>query len=56
VRHAEGEVSEPNTYIVTTRNCEPFLKALRMLDPVSYPEPELLELDPALARQLGMGG
>lgn len=52
--HAEGEVTEPNTYIVTTRQCEPFLKALRMLDPAAYPEPELLKLDPALARQLGL--
>ncbi len=53
--HAEGEVTEPNTYLVSTRRCEPFIAALRMLDPATYPEPELLELDPALARQLGMG-
>ena len=53
--HAEGKVTEPNTYRVSTRRCEPFIVALRMLDPATYPVPDLLKLDPALARQLGMG-
>ena len=50
--HAEGEVTEPVTYIVTTRRCQPFLEAFRMLDPAAYPDPQLLELDPALIAAL----
>ena len=46
--HAEGQVQDPVTYIVTLRDPEPFLQALRMLDPASYPDPELLALDSEL--------
>ena len=50
--HAEGEVTDPVTYIVTTEQCVPFFDALKMLDPATYPEPELLELDPELVKTL----
>jgi len=52
--HAEGEVTDPVTYIVTLRRCEPFIHALRMLDPASYPSPDLLRLDPELLAALTM--
>ncbi len=42
--HAEGAVTEPVTYIVTTRKPVPFLEAFRTLDPAAYPEPRLLPL------------
>ncbi len=51
--HAEGEVTDPVTYIVTVERCEPFLQALRILDPQTYPDPRLLALDPDLAVALG---
>lgn len=41
--HAEGQVTEPVTYIVTTREPQPFVEALSMLDPSAWPEPRLLE-------------
>lgn len=50
--HAEGKVTEPVTYIVTMRQPQPFLQAFRMLDPESYPDPELLDLDPELLSEL----
>jgi len=50
--HAEGEVTETVTYIVTLGNCEPYMNALRMLDPATYPTPDMLALDPKLAEQL----
>lgn len=52
--HAEGEVTEPVTYIVTLKRCEPFFEALRMLDPAAYPNPDLLALDPELLAALGI--
>ncbi len=55
--HAEGEVTDPVTYLVTTQRCEPFFQAFRMLDPAKYPDPQMLELDPALMKALmGQGG
>lgn len=50
--HAEGEVTETVTYIVTLGRCEPYMNALRMLDPEAYPTPDMLPLDPELAQQL----
>lgn len=50
--HAEGQVQDPVTYIVTLQDPVPFLQALRMLDPATYPEPEMLELDPELLAEL----
>lgn len=50
--HAEGEVTETVTYIVTLGRCEPYMNALRMLDPEAYPKPDMLPLDPELAQQL----
>ncbi len=54
--HAEGEVTDPVTYIVTLERCESFFQALRMLDPAAFPNPEMLALDPELAAKLGMPG
>ena len=50
--HAEGEITEPVTYIVTMRDPQPFLKAFTMLDPEAWPEPKPLELDPELLAEL----
>jgi len=50
--HAEGKVVDPVTYIVTMRQPQPFLHAFRMLDPKTYPEPDLLDLDPDLLAEL----
>lgn len=50
--HAEGEVTETVTYIVTLGRCEPYMNALRMLDPEAYPKPDMLPLDLELAQQL----
>jgi redox-sensitive bicupin YhaK (pirin superfamily) len=50
--HAEGQVAEPVTYIVTTRDPVPFLQAFRMLDPDAYPDPKMLDLDPELMAEL----
>jgi uncharacterized cupin superfamily protein len=52
--HAEGTVTDPVTYIVTLKRCEAFFQALRMLDPATYPNPEMLALKPELAAALGM--
>lgn len=51
--HAEGEVTDSITYIVTTRRCESFLEAFRMLDPATWPDAKLLKLDPELLAALG---
>ncbi len=45
--HAEGEITEPVTYIVTTDKPVPFLEAFRMLEPGAYPEPRSLSLTEA---------
>ena len=37
---------------VTLSRCEPYMNALRMLDPEAYPTPDMLPLDPELAQQL----
>ena len=50
--HAEGRVTEPVTYIVTTAVPKPFLEAFRMLDPDTYPDPQMLALDPELLAEL----
>ena len=50
--HAEGEVTDPVTYIVTTEQCVSFFEAFRMLDPQTYPDPQLLDLDPELVKAL----
>ncbi len=50
--HAEGEVTETVTYIVTLGRCEPYMNALRMLDPETYPTPDMLALDPELVTKL----
>ena len=50
--HAEGRVTEPVTYIVTTRDPQPFLQAFAMLDPDAWPKPEMLDLDPELVAEL----
>jgi gentisate 1,2-dioxygenase len=50
--HAEGKVTEPVTYIVTMRNPKPFLQAFRMLDPATYPDPQMLALAPELLAEL----
>ncbi len=46
--HAEGAVTERVTYIVTLSECVPFFDALRMLDPDSFPTPDLLNFDPSV--------
>jgi uncharacterized cupin superfamily protein len=50
--HAEGAVTDPVTYIVTMRTPRPFLQAFRMLDPDTYPDPQLLALEPELLAEL----
>ena len=50
--HAEGKVTEPVTYIVTMRDPQPFLQAFMMLDPETWPNPEMLALDPDLVAEL----
>lgn len=53
--HAEGEVTEPVTYIVTLEQNDNFFHALRMLDPQTYPDPQNLAPDPELAAALMPG-
>jgi gentisate 1,2-dioxygenase len=50
--HAEGQVTDPVTYIVTMRDPQPFLQAFTMLDPDAWPNPEMLDLDPELLAEL----
>lgn len=51
--HAEGEVTDPVTYIVTVKQNRPFIEALQMLDPETYPNAEPLALDPELLAAMG---
>ena len=51
--HAEGEINEPVTYIVTTEKPVPFLEAFRMLEPGAYPEPRSLTLTDKQRAALG---
>ena len=44
VMHAEGEVKDSVTYIVTISECIPFMDALSLLDPGTYPEPAPLAM------------
>ena len=50
--HAEGKVTDQITYIVTMRKPQPFLQAFRMLDPETYPDPQMLDLKPELLAEL----
>ncbi|MFN3232391.1 MAG: cupin domain-containing protein [Alphaproteobacteria bacterium] len=50
--HAEGTITDEVVYIVGLEDCRPFQHALRMLDPDSYPNPEMLSLDPDFAAEL----
>ena len=50
--HAEGEITTPVTWIVTTERCQPFFEAFQMLDPATWPKAEPLALDPDLVKAL----
>ena len=50
--HAEGTITDEVIYIVGLEDCRQFNQVLQMLDPDTYPEPELLKLDPDFATEL----
>ena len=49
--HAEGETTGEIIFVVGLEECRSFPHALQMRDPATYPEPELLSLDPAFAEE-----
>lgn len=50
--HAEGTITDEVVYIVGLEDLRPYLHALRMLDPKTYPKAEMLSLDPDFAAEL----
>ena len=50
--HAEGTITDEVVYIVGLEDKRQFNHVLQMLDPASYPNPELLKLNPDFAAEL----
>lgn len=50
--HAEGTITDEVIYIVGLEDLRPYQHALQLLDPKTYPNPELLSLDPDFAAEL----